>query len=109
MSTTEGISVLPVRFAWLGIDYEALKQKPDKTLWLTFYSYHDTPVSMDAVSSRLGELAEPGSGWRSGQVCVPIALPTGADTGATLDAIVAKMERIAKLIDPAGPTYSESR
>ena len=95
--------------ALLGIDYEALKQKPDKTLWLTFYSYHDTPVSMDAVSSRLGELAEPGSGWRSGQICVPITLPDGVDTEATVNAIVAKMERIAKLIDPDGPTYSEGR
>ena len=96
-------------FAWLGIDYEALKQKPDKLLWLTFYSYHDTPVSMDAVGSRLGGLAEPGSGWRSGQVCVPIALPAGADRDATLDAIVAEVERIAKLIDPDGPTYRKAR
>ena len=95
--------------AWLGIDYEALKQKPDKLLWLTFYSYPDTPVSMDAVRSRLGGLAEPGTGWRSGQVCVPIVLPTGADTDATLDAIVDEVERIAKLIDPDGPTYQEAR
>ena len=95
--------------AWLGIDYEALKQKPDKLLWLTFYTYPDTPVSMDTVRSRLGGLAEPGSGWRSGQVCVPIALPTGADRDATLDAIVAELERIAKLIDPDGPTYREGR
>ena len=95
--------------ALLGIDYEALKQRPDKTLWLTFYSYHDTPVSMHAVGSRLGGLAEPGSGWRSGQVCVPITLPDCVDTEATRDAIVAELERIAKLIDPDGPTYSEGR
>ena len=96
-------------FAWLGIDYEALKQKPDKTLWLTFYLYSDAPVSMDAVGSRLGGLAEPGSGWRSGQIRVPIALPDGVDTEATVNAVVDEVERIAKLIDPDGPTYSEGR
>ena len=96
-------------FAWLGIDYEALKQNPGKPLWLTFETYHDTPVCVDEVRSSLGGLAEPGSGWRSEQVCVPIVLPAGADRDATLDAIVAELERIAKLIDPDGPTYSEGR
>ena len=95
--------------AWLGIDHEVLKQNPGRPLLLTFESYHDAPVSMDAVGSRLGGLAEPGSGWRSGQICVPITLPDGVDTEATVNAIVAKMERIAKLIDPDGPTYSEGR
>ena len=95
--------------AWLGIDYRAVKQMPGKPLWLTFYPDPNACVSMDAVRSRLGGLAEPGSGWRSGQVCVPIVLPTGADTDATLDAIVAEVERIAKLIDPDGPTYQEAR
>ena len=96
-------------FAWLGIDYEALKQNPGKPLWLTFETYHDTPVCVDEVRSSLGGLAEPGSGWRSEQVCVPIVLPAGADRDATLDAVVDEVERIAKLIDPDGPTYSEGR
>ena len=95
--------------AWLGIDHEVLKQNPGRPLLLTFESYHDAPVRLDVVRNRLRGLAKPGSGWRSKQICVPITLPDGVDTEATVNAIVAKMERIAKLIDPDGPTYSESR
>ncbi len=95
--------------AWLGIDREVLKQKPGNLLLLTFESYHDAPVSVDAVRNRLGSLAEQCSGWRSKKICVPITLPDGVDTEATVNAIVAKMERIANLIDPDGPTYSEGR
>ena len=92
-------------FAWLGIDYEALRQNPGKPLWLTFQTYHDAPVGVDAVRNSLGGLAQPGSGWRSKQICVPIALPDGVDTEATRDTVVAELERVAKLIDPDGPTY----
>lgn len=95
--------------ACLGIDHEVLKQNPGRPLLLTFESYHDAPVTLDVVRNRLRGLAQPGTGWRSKQICVPIALPTGADRDATLDAIVTEMERIAKLIDPDGPTYSEGR
>ena len=94
--------------AWLGIDYRAVKQMPGKPLWLTFYPDPTASVSVEEVRSRLGSLVEPGFVWGSGQVCVPIVLPTGADTDATLDAIVAEVERIAKLIDPDGPTYQEA-
>ena len=95
--------------AWLGIDYKAAKQMPGKSVWLAFYDDPDASVDQDTVRTRLGDLPEPGFVWGSDYTCVPIALPTGADTGATLDAIVAKMERIAKLIDSDGPTYSEGR
>ena len=95
--------------AWLGIDYKAVKQVPGKPVWLAFYNDPNASVSQEAVRSRLGDLAEPGFVWGSGYTCVPIALTAGADTGATLDAIVDEVERIAKLIDPDGPTYREAR
>ena len=93
-------------FAWFGIDYRALKQNPGKPLWLAFMNYANVPLSLETVRSRLGELAEPGFVWGSDRfACVPIALPEGVDTDATCDAIVAELARIAKLIDPGGPTY----
>ena len=95
--------------AWLGIDYKAVKQVPGKPVWLAFYNNPNASVSQETVRSRLGDLTEPGFVWDSGNTCVPIALTAGADTGATLDAIVAEVERIAKLIDPDGPTYREAR
>ena len=95
--------------AWLGIDFKAVKQMPGKPVWLAFYDDPDAFVSQEKVRSRLGALAERGFVWDSGYTCVPIALTAGADTGATLDAIVAEVERIAKLIDPDGPTYRKAR
>ena len=91
-------------YAWLGIDEEAKKQMPDKPLWLSFYG-----DCAERVRSILGSLAEPGLEWRRKEVPVPIKLPAAADQGATLDAIVAELERIATLIDPHGPTYREAR
>ena len=93
--------------AWLGIDFKAVKQMQGKPLWLTFYPDPDACVSVGSVRSSLGNLAEPGLEWSGQQVCVPIVLPAGADTDATLDPIVAEVERIAKLIDPYGPTFRE--
>ena len=95
--------------ALLGIDFKAVKQMPEKPVWLAFYNDPNAAVIRETVRSRLGDLAEPGFVWGSDYTCVPIALPTGADRDATLDAIVAEMERIAKLIDPDGPTYQEAR
>ena len=94
--------------AWLGIDYEAVKQMPDKPLWLSFYGGSDASVDLDMVRGALGGLAEPDAEWLEGQARVPITLPEGADHEATLDAIVAELERVAHLIDPKGPTYDES-
>ena len=110
MSTTEGISVLPVRSLGLGSITKVLKQNAGQTAMANVLVLPRRPcVSMDAVRSRLGGLAQPGTGWRSKQICVPIALPAGVDTEATRDTLVAELERIAKLIDPDGPTYREAR
>ena len=94
--------------AGLRIDYKAVKQM-GKPLWLWFYRDSDASVSMEEVRSKLGSLAERGLEWLGEEVCVPIALPAGADYEATLNAIVAELECIAKLIDPNGPTYREAR
>lgn len=96
--------------AWLGIDYEAVKNMPDRPLWLYFYRDDATAkVSLETLRNRLGQLAAPPFGWRPQQVPVPIELPLGADRDATLDAIVAALEHVGQLIDPNGPTYREER
>ncbi len=95
--------------AWLGIDYRATRQMPDKPLWLQFDRDAVAKVTGEAVGSILGSLAEPRTEWPSEQVWVPIPLPAGADRDATLDAIVTKLECIAKRLDPDGPTYREAR
>ena len=96
--------------AGLRIDYRAVKQM-GKPLWLWFWDKSRNPrksVDFDEVREKLaalGELAEPGLEWLPKAICVPIDLPAGADREATLHAIVAELERIAKIIDPDGPTY----
>ena len=47
-------------FAWLGIDFKAVKQMPGKPVWLAFYNDPNALVSQEKVRSRLGALAEPG-------------------------------------------------
>ena len=94
-------------FAWLGIDYRAVKQMPEKPLWLSFSGDFEVDVSvkLEGVRSKLKGLAETRLEWRSGEVYLPIVLPAGADRDKTLDAIVTQLERIGELIDPEGPTY----
>ena len=78
-----------------------------KPLWLWFWSGNDPGrlVSMDEVRAKLGASAEPGLEWLPDDICVPVDLPASAGRKATLDAIVAELERIAKIIDPHVPTY----
>ena len=93
--------------ASLGIDYKAADQMPDKPLWLSFYPVKNPRVGLDEIRSRVGDLGTPGLEWRPEEICIPIELPTGADQEATLAAAVSALERIAKLIDPQGPTYTD--
>ncbi|MDE2766955.1 MAG: hypothetical protein OXI70_02560 [Chloroflexota bacterium] len=104
-----------VRFILLGgvaagvrIDYKAVKQM-DRSLWLWFWSSKDSrsSMSLDEVRERLDPLAESGLQWLGQDVCVPIDLRTDADRDATLCTIVSKLERIAKILDPNGPTYRD--
>ena len=93
--------------AGLLIDYEVVKQMPDRPFWLWFYGEPADSVSVEEVRRALGSKAEPRLESYPG-VCVPIGLPEGADRSSTLEAMVAELECIAKIIDPNGPTYMES-
>ena len=94
-------------FAWLGIDYRAMKEMAGKPLWLSFTGDYEVDVSvkLEEVRSRLKGMAETGLEWRGGAVNLPIDLPAGADREKTLSAIVTRLECIAELIGPEGPTY----
>lgn len=91
--------------AGLRIDYEVVKQTPDRPLWLWFYDDSSADVSLEEVRTSLGSEVGPGLESCPGDVCVPIDLPVAADRRATLKAMVAELERIAQIIDPRGPTY----
>ena len=95
--------------AGLRIDYEVVKQMPDRPLWLWFFGDPTGSVSVEEVRSALGSRARPGLESCPGDVCVPIVLPVAADRKAILEAMVAELECIAEIIDPDGPTYRESR
>ena len=91
--------------AGLGIDYDIVKQRPDRLLWLTFCRDKAASVSLESVRNVLGDLDEQGLKWRRQDISIHIPLPSDADHLETVNAIVFEMERIAKLIDPNGPTY----
>ena len=91
--------------AGLRIDYEVVKQMPDRPLWLWFYGDPADSLSVEEVRSTLGSKVGPGLESCPGDICVPIVLPEGADRRATLEAMVAEMVCIAAIIDPHGPTY----
>ena len=95
--------------AGLRIDYMAVKQMPDRPLWLWLFGGLNDSVSVEDVRCALGSEAEPGLDSCPGDVCVPVVLPEGADRSVTLEAMVSELERIAEMIGPHGPTYRESR
>ena len=91
--------------AWLGVVDEAVKQMPDKPLWLSFYQSEFSDHSLDELRSRLDSRVEQLLGALSWMgITVPIPLPNGADINTTRDAIVEQLVGIAELIDPNGPT-----
>ena len=94
--------------AGLRIDYEVVRQMPDRPLWLWFFGEPTDSLSVEEVRTIVGSKAEPGLESCPEDVCVPIVLPIGADRSATLEAMVTELERIAEIIDPHGPTYDES-
>lgn len=90
--------------AGLRIDYEVVRQNPDRPLWLWFYGYSSDSVSVELIRTTLGTGVEPGLESCPRDVCVPIILPEGADRSATLETMVSELECIAEIIDPNGPT-----
>ena len=82
-------------------------QMPDKPLWLSFYS-STSQVGLDEIRSRLGDVEDLQSfEWIPNQICLSVDIPVGADQEATLAAAVSRLEHVAKLIDPQGPTYAD--
>ena len=79
------------------------------TSWNSLLSTMAQRAERDGDAQACFEIAELETGleWRSGEVYMPIVLPRATDRQATLDAIVAELERIARIIDPNGPTYRE--
>lgn len=94
-------------YAALRIDYDLLRQNPNKPLWVWFLRDSNASVGVNAVGDELYRSNEPESDSRSREILLPIALPEAADRQTTLDAIVSELERIARIIDPCGPTYSQ--
>ena len=101
------------RYFWLGgagvgiykVD-EVMKQTPDKPLLLAFFDRPNDTMSVEDVRAKLGdeiELQPKIADWLP--IRVRIVLRTGTDPYAKRDALVTELERIARLIDPNGPTY----
>ena len=93
--------------AWLSIDYEAVKQTPEKMLELVFSDYQADPVriKLEEVRSKLADVVEHKQIRDNKEVHLPIDLPINTDSVKTLNYIVAQLVRIANLVDPDGPTY----
>ena len=92
-------------FAWLGIEYKAWKQMPDRPLWLLFFNRDYNKLPFDDMRSRLETLTFRLE-WRAKSIQVPIDLDTGAGSQARIDSVVSQIEHIGNLIDPKGPTYA---
>ena len=92
---------------WLGIEYRAWKQMPNKPLWLLFFNRDYNTLSVDRVRSYLEDMTSPLE-WRTQSVQVPINLDPSDSSQAMLDSVVSQLEGISKRIDPNGPTKSLS-
>ena len=94
--------------AGLRIDYEDEKQRPDRSLCLWFWHERNARLAVDDVARLLDQEGEAELEWRGTEVFLPIVLPEDADDQATVNTIVAELERIALLLDRDGPTYRDA-
>ncbi|MCY3691968.1 MAG: hypothetical protein OXH30_08210, partial [Chloroflexi bacterium] len=93
-------------YAWLGIEYRAWQQIPDKPLWLLFFRRDNDRLTYDELGSRLDHLTERLES-RAGTVCVPIDQLAGGGDQERLGTVVEQLENIGRLIDQNGPTYKQ--
>ena len=93
--------------AQLGTSDNIRDEMPDTPLRLSFWRGKTAPyqVSLDEVRQRLEGEGQPGKGRRSHEFWVPIALPPDAGLQPARHAVADELKRIARLIDPDGPTY----
>ena len=94
--------------AGLRIDYEDKKQRPDRSLWLCFWNEPNAKLSVDDAASLLDQAGESELERRGTEAFLPMVMPASTDGQATVDGIVAELERIARILDPEGPTYREA-
>ena len=96
--------------AWLGTGDNIREQTPDTPLILSFWRGKKSPhrVSLDEVRRRLEGEGQPGTGRRRHEVWVPLALPPDAGLAPARHAVADEIKRIARLIDPDGPTYQDA-
>ncbi len=96
--------------AQLGTSDNIRDEMPDTPLRLSFWRGKTAPyqVSLDEVRQRLGDEGQPGKGRRSHEFWVPIALPPDAGLQPARHAVADELKRIARLIDPDGPTYQDA-
>ncbi len=95
--------------AGLRIDYEDEKQRPDRSLWLWFWNEENAELAVEDVARLLEQAGESELEWRGSEVLLPIVLPADADEHATVNALVAELERVGRLLDRYGPTYRIAR
>ena len=97
---------------WFGISFElwALPQFRDTPLWLILDRWggdKTLKVRFEDVRRRLAPLRQedpPGIVDESNRLLVPIYLPVGVEFNAVLDAVVKRLEYIARLIDSPDTT-----
>ena len=94
--------------AGLRIDYEDEKQRPDRSHWLWFWDERNARLAVEDVARLLDQAGEAEWEWRGTDVFLPMVTPAGTDSQATVDTIVAELERIARLLDPDGSTYRDA-
>lgn len=93
-------------YAWLGINYSALKQVPDVPLWLGFMPAEQPMMDFGAVRERLAELVQGPFDWNRRDQLVALRLPESGNRQFLTDAVVEQVSNIASRLDPDGPTYS---
>ena len=90
--------------AGLRIDYEDKKQRPDRFLWLWFWQEEKAKLAVEDVADILRQAGESDLVWRGTKLLLPIVLSDDADDQATVNSLVAELERIARIIRPDGLT-----
>jgi len=95
--------------AGLRIDYEDEERRPDRSLWLCFWLEENAALSVEDVARVLDQAGESALERRGTELFLPVVLAADADGQATVDTIVAELERIARLLDPESPTDRETR
>ena len=93
----------------LRIDYQDEEQRPDRSLWLWFWHEENAKLSVEDVERLLDQAGELRLERRGKELFLPVVLPGDADGPATVDTIVAELERIGRLLDPDSPTDRETR